>query len=42
VLAGTTTQESVLRLGPRVNLAQFTLFVAVNPLVGGMLGRERV
>ncbi len=29
------------RLGLRVNLAQFTLLVAVNALVGGMLGQER-
>lgn len=31
----------VPRLGLRVNLAQFTLLVAVNALVGGMLGQER-
>ena len=31
-----------LRLGLRANLAQFTLLVAVNALVGGMLGQERV
>ncbi|MEU4508328.1 MFS transporter [Nonomuraea wenchangensis] len=30
------------RLGLRANLAQFTLLVAVNALVGGMLGQERV
>lgn len=30
-----------VRLGLRVNLAQFTLLVAVNALVGGMLGQER-
>ena len=30
-----------LRLGLRANLAQFTLLVAVNALVGGMLGQER-
>jgi MFS family permease len=29
------------RLGLRVNAAQFTLLVAVNALVGGMLGQER-
>jgi MFS family permease len=29
------------RLGLRANLAQFTLLVAVNALVGGMLGQER-
>lgn len=30
-----------VRLGLRPNLAQFTLLVAVNALVGGMLGQER-
>lgn len=30
-----------LRLGLRPNLTQFTLLVAVNALVGGMLGQER-
>ncbi|MFD5463874.1 MFS transporter [Kitasatospora sp. NPDC127059] len=30
-----------LRLGLRANLAQFSLLVAVNALVGGMLGQER-
>lgn len=30
-----------IRLGLRQNLAQFTLLVAVNALVGGMLGQER-
>jgi MFS family permease len=30
-----------LRLGLRENLAQFSLLVAVNALVGGMLGQER-
>ena len=29
------------RLGLRANLAQFSLLVAVNALVGGMLGQER-
>ncbi|MFF8771986.1 MFS transporter [Kitasatospora sp. NPDC015120] len=33
--------RSGLRLGLRANLAQFTLLVAVNALVGGMLGQER-
>lgn len=33
--------ESQPRLGIRANLAQFTLLVAVNALVGGMLGQER-
>ena len=31
----------VIRLGLRQNLAQFALLVAVNALVGGMLGQER-
>ncbi|MGW3645770.1 MFS transporter [Streptomyces sp. NPDC000878] len=30
-----------IRFGLRANLAQFTLLVAVNALVGGMLGQER-
>ena len=30
-----------LQLGLRANLAQFSLLVAVNALVGGMLGQER-
>ena len=30
-----------MRLGLRENLAQFTLLVAVNALVGGMIGQER-
>jgi MFS family permease len=30
-----------VRLGLRANLAQFTLLVAVNALVGGMIGQER-
>ena len=30
------------RLGLRANLAQFVLLVAVNALVGGMLGQERI
>lgn len=33
--------ERVLRLGLRENLPQFVLLVAVNALVGGMLGQER-
>jgi len=37
--AGST--DSGPRLGLRVNAAQFTLLVAVNALVGGMLGQER-
>jgi MFS family permease len=35
----TTTGQP--RLGMRVNLAQFSLLVAVNALVGGVLGQER-
>jgi MFS family permease len=34
-------ESSTLRLGIRANLAQFTLLVVVNALVGGMLGQER-
>src|SRR5579859_759027 len=30
-----------VRLGLRANLAQFSLLVAVNALVGGMIGQER-
>jgi hypothetical protein len=30
-----------LRLGLRANLAQFSLLVGVNALVGGMVGQER-
>ncbi|MER7701781.1 MFS transporter [Kitasatospora sp. NPDC097605] len=33
--------HSGIRLGLRANLAQFTLLVTVNALVGGMLGQER-
>jgi MFS family permease len=36
-----TTGRPRLRLGLRENLAQFSLLVAVNALVGGMLGQER-
>ncbi|MHB8464357.1 MAG: MFS transporter [Acidimicrobiales bacterium] len=35
------TSPAPLRLGLRVNLAQFGLLVAVNALVGGMIGQER-
>jgi MFS family permease len=38
----TTTHPGGIKLGLRANLAQFTLLVAVNALVGGMLGQERV
>ena len=34
-------QRPPARLGLRANAAQFTLLVAVNALVGGMLGQER-
>jgi MFS family permease len=34
-------QGEAVRLGLRANLAQFSLLVAVNALVGGMLGQER-
>jgi MFS family permease len=34
-------EASTVRLGLRANAAQFTLLVAVNALVGGMLGQER-
>lgn len=36
-----TTRARPPRLGLRANLAQFSLLVAVNALVGGMLGQER-
>jgi MFS family permease len=36
------TSAKTPRLGLRANLAQFLLLVAVNALVGGMLGQERV
>ena len=41
VTDGRAALESVPRLGIRPNLAQFALLVAVNGLVGGMLGQER-
>jgi MFS family permease len=34
-------QSPTIRLGLRENLAQFSLLVAVNALVGGMIGQER-
>ncbi|MFD4180968.1 MFS transporter [Rhodococcus sp. NPDC058514] len=37
----TATPAKPLRLGLRANLAQFSLLVAVNALVGGVLGQER-
>ncbi|MFI0090571.1 MFS transporter [Streptomyces bobili] len=36
-----TATPGGIQLGLRANLAQFTLLVAVNALVGGMLGQER-
>ncbi len=36
-----TPGESALRLGLKENLAQFSLLVGVNALVGGMIGQER-
>jgi MFS family permease len=36
-----TISDAGIRLGIRENLAQFTLLVAVNALVGGMVGQER-
>ncbi|MCX4585961.1 MFS transporter [Streptomyces sp. NBC_01481] len=35
------TATDGIRLGLRANLAQFSLLVAINALVGGMLGQER-
>jgi MFS family permease len=39
--AATAPRRRPVRLGLRQNAAQFTLLVAVNALVGGMLGQER-
>lgn len=36
-----TPKAAAVRLGLRENLPQFVLLVAVNALVGGMLGQER-
>jgi len=38
---GARKARPVIRLGLRENLAQFSLLVAVNALVGGMVGQER-
>ena len=35
------TTNRPVRLGLRENLAQFSLLVGVNALVGGMIGQER-
>jgi MFS family permease len=40
-MSSPTTGRPVIELGLRQNLAQFSLLVAVNALVGGMLGQER-
>jgi MFS family permease len=37
----TPTTEAPLRLGLKENIAQFSLLVGVNALVGGMIGQER-
>ncbi|MFO7590141.1 MAG: MFS transporter [Acidimicrobiia bacterium] len=39
--ASTKSDPRPIRLGLRQNLAQFSLLVAVNALVGGMIGQER-
>ena len=36
-----TLDEPRVHLGLRQNLAQFSLLVGVNALVGGMIGQER-
>lgn len=36
-----SSESSSIRLGLRANIAQFTVLVAVNALVGGMVGQER-
>jgi len=41
VTTAPTDRSPPVRLGLRANLAQFSLLVAVNALVGGMLGQER-
>src|SRR5438093_9886048 len=38
---GATERAAPVRLGLRENLAQFSLLVGVNALVGGMVGQER-
>ena len=38
---GKQTSPPVIRLGLHENLAQFSLLVGVNALVGGMIGQER-
>lgn len=41
-MSATAPPSAGIRLGLRANLPQFALLVAVNALVGGMLGQERV
>jgi len=38
---GPSSAPPAIRLGIRANLAQFSLLVGVNALVGGMIGQER-
>ena len=40
-MTAATPRVRVVRLGLRANLAQFSILVGVNALVGGMLGQER-
>ncbi|HEU4425082.1 MAG TPA: MFS transporter [Pilimelia sp.] len=40
-MSGRSTSTAPVRLGLRANLPQFVLLVAVNALVGGMIGQER-
>jgi MFS family permease len=40
-MTGADPKDRPLQLGLRANFAQFSLLVAVNALVGGMLGQER-
>jgi MFS family permease len=40
-MTAAAARTQAVRLGLRANLAQFSLLVAVNALVGGMLGQER-
>jgi MFS family permease len=41
MMASATPTAPTIRLGLRENLAQFSLLVGVNALVGGMIGQER-
>ena len=40
-MTGAAPRPRAIALGLRANLAQFSLLVGVNALVGGMLGQER-